>query len=201
MPFFPLIFQEGKKSCKLRKKAQQQRKPLSLCNYILFFSGGVEDKFSPPARMFGAKSLWKSTATAATNQSNTPRKATDHRNSAFPPAAMTYMTYIMEKMSRGILRHRLMATAAVMHTEQQANINTSSGGWYKRGAVRDYCRVQSVNRHIKRYYCSADSSVDGRGRTCCRECASAFTSYCNMPVSLNLPVFLVVLLMPCFSVK
>lgn len=25
-----------------------------------------------------------------------------------------------------------MATAAVMHTEQQANINTSSGGWYKR---------------------------------------------------------------------
>lgn len=34
---------------------------------------------SPPARMSGAKSLWKSMAKAATNQSNTPCKATDHR--------------------------------------------------------------------------------------------------------------------------
>lgn len=76
---------------------------------IYFF--WVGDRFSPPARKFGAKSLWKSMATAATNQINTPCKATDHCNSAFPLTAMT-LHYIMEKISRGISRHQLMAAAA-----------------------------------------------------------------------------------------
>lgn len=161
--------------------------------------------------MFGAKGLLKSVATAATN-----KYIIFHAK----PQMFAIQVFHWQHWFRIIswkTRHQefqdtgLLQPAAVMPTAQKANINVISGGWEKGGAVCNDCLVQSVNRHIRRYYCSTESGADGRGQMwCCKYVSAlyhspvlvtALTFYCNTPDNLSLPIFLVVLMMLLFSCK
>ncbi len=96
-----------KQTIQYGSKNRQQRKPLSLCNYIFFLIGG--EGFLSPARMFDAKASLKTVATAATTKTNAPCKAINVWNQSLPLAA-GISQIIRENVSPGISEHQLTVT-------------------------------------------------------------------------------------------
>lgn len=106
---------------------------MQLDTYCIFFG---EDGFLSTARMFGAKGLLKSVATAATNKYIIfHAKPQMFAIQVFHWQHWFHWLYHGKHVTRNFKTPAYcnLQPAAVMPTAQKANINVISGGWEKRG--------------------------------------------------------------------